>query len=192
MAEPGVISEYVERLAAELAFDPALSRCVRQEVEDHLWEVVSADSAGDRLEAERRAVTNFGDPHAIAIQFAVASLAKQARRVGLAALVVISAVFIAMKARLTWYAVMGCPTGQMGVLGELLVAIDRYAFWVSVSAERNSLVLRFPDCPRLNGDRSRVFGGPSRVYPQNDAASGVHGSSSAPRVTRSGARVLDQ
>ena len=132
MAESGVISEYVERIASELAFDPSLSRCVRREVEDHLWEAVSADPAGDRLEAERRAVTNFGDPHAIAAQFAVASLAQHARRVGFAAIVVIAAVFIAMKARLTWYAVMGCATDQMGALGEIVVSIDRYAFWLSV------------------------------------------------------------
>ena len=132
MAESGLISDYVDRLARQLDFDPSLSRCVRREVEDHLWEAVSTDLTGDRLEAERRAVTNFGDPQAIAAQFAVVSLAKQARRVGFAAILVIAAVFIAMKARLTWYAVMECPTDQMGTLGETVVSIDRYAFWLSV------------------------------------------------------------
>jgi len=132
MAESGLISDYVDRLARQLDFDPSLSRCVRREVEDHLWEAVSTDLTGDRLEAERRAVTNFGDPQAIAAQFAVVSLAKQARRVGFAAIVMIAAVFIAMKARLTWYAVMACPTDQMGTLGETVVSIDRYAFWLSV------------------------------------------------------------
>ena len=132
MAESDVISEYIDRLASELAFDPSLSRCVRREVEDHLREAVSADPTRDRLEAERRAVSNFGDPHALAAQFAVASLAKQARRVGFAGILVIGAVFIAMKARLTWYAAMECPTDQMGTLGETVVSIDRYAFWLSV------------------------------------------------------------
>jgi len=132
MAESGLISDYVDRLARQLDFDPSLSRCVRREVEDHLWEAVSTDLTGDRLEAERRAVTNFGDPQTIAAQFAVVSLAKQARRVGFAAIVMIAAVFIAMKARLTWYAVMACPTDQMGTLGETVVSIDRYAFWLSV------------------------------------------------------------
>jgi hypothetical protein len=132
MAKPGVISEYVERLARELDFDASLSRCVRREVEDHLWEAVSADPTGDRLEAELRAVSNFGDPHAIAAQFAVVSLAKRARRVGIGAIGVIAAVFVAMKARLTWYAAMAYPTGQMGALGETVVSIDRYAFWLSV------------------------------------------------------------
>jgi hypothetical protein len=57
---------------------------------------------------------------------------KRARRVGLAAVLVIATVFIAMKARLTWYAVMDCSTDQMGALGEIVVSIDRYAFWLSV------------------------------------------------------------
>jgi len=120
----------VERLAGELRFDPPLSRCVRQEVEDHLWEAVAADSASDRGEAERRAVANFGDPRAIAAQFAVASLAKRAKRVGVAAVLMIAAVFIVMKARFTWYAVMQWPAVDQA-LGEIIVSIDRYAFWLS-------------------------------------------------------------
>ena len=132
MEESGIVSEYVDRLTSKLDFDPSLSRCVRREVEDHLWEVVSADPTGDRLAAARRAVSNFGDPHAIAAQFAVVSLARHARRVGMAAMAGIAAVFIAMKARLTWYAVMECSTNQMGTLGQLVVSIDRYAFWLSV------------------------------------------------------------
>jgi len=84
------------------------------------------------LEAERRAVANFGDPHVIAAQFAVVSLAKHAKRVGVVAVVLIAAVFIAMKARLAWYAVMECPAGEMGGLGDIVVSIDRYAFWLSV------------------------------------------------------------
>jgi hypothetical protein len=132
MAEPGVISEFVERIARELEFDASLSRCVRQEVEDHLWEAVSADPTGDRLEAERRAVAKFGDPQAIAAQFVVVSLAKRGRRVGIGAIGVIAAVFLAMKARLTWYAAMAYSTGSMGALGATVLTIDRYAFWLSI------------------------------------------------------------
>lgn len=132
MAEPGVISAYIERLAEALDFDPSLSRRVRREVEDHLWEAVSAHPSEDGLEAERRAVMNFGDPHIVAAQFAVVSLAKQARKVSSGAMIVIAAVFIAMRARLAWYAVMECPSGQMQGLGEIVASIDRYAFWLSV------------------------------------------------------------
>ena len=132
MAEPGVISEYVDRLARALDFDPALSRRLRREVEDHLREAVAANPAGNRLEAERHAVASFGDPRAIAAQFAVVSLAKRARRVGIAAILVIAVVFLAMKARLAWYVVMECATGQMGALGDIVVSIDRFAFWLAV------------------------------------------------------------
>jgi len=133
MPESDVITAYVARLACALAFDPSLARCVRREVEDHLWEAVAAHPTGDRLEAERHAVAHFGDPQVLAAQFAAASLAKHARRVGVAAVVMITAVFLVMKARLTWYAVMQCPAvDQMGALGAIVSSIDRYAFWLSV------------------------------------------------------------
>jgi len=125
----------VERLSSRLDFDRALSQSVRREVEDHLWEAVAADPADDRREAERRAVAGFGDPRVIAAQFAVLSLAKQARRVGVAAVLMIAAVFVAMKARLTWYGVMESPTvDPMRALGEIVVSIDRWAFWLSFLA----------------------------------------------------------
>jgi hypothetical protein len=75
-----VIPDYAQSLAARLGFDPSLSQCVRQEVEDHLWEAALADSAGGPLEAQRRAIANFGDPQAIAAQFAVGWLAAQPAR----------------------------------------------------------------------------------------------------------------
>ena len=98
-----MISEYIETLVDALSFDRSLSGRVRQEVEDHLWEAVAADPRADGPEAEQRAIANFGDPHAIAAQFAVVSLAKQTRRVSAAIILVIAGVFIAMKARVAWY-----------------------------------------------------------------------------------------
>jgi hypothetical protein len=129
----GVISAYMERIARALDFDPALSRCVQREIEDHLYQAAAADPAGDRLEAERRAVAKFGDPGVIASQFAVVSLARRTRHVGVAAVLVIAAVFVAMKTRLMSYALMPWPGGeQTGALGAIVGSIDRYAFWVSV------------------------------------------------------------
>src|SRR5262249_58129565 len=49
----GVISEYLDRLARELEFDPPLSRRVRREVEEHLREAAAADPGPD---AEDRAI----------------------------------------------------------------------------------------------------------------------------------------
>lgn len=134
MQQFGVISAYVDRLAARLSFDPSLSRRVRREAEDHLWAAVAADPAGNTLETERRAVAAFGDPRMIAAQFAAASFAGQARRACVAVILVMAGVFIAMKARIAWYVLtqwalsddMRAVSGSMGL-------IDRYAFWLSVA-----------------------------------------------------------
>jgi len=130
-----VIRQYLEQLARELDFDPALSRQVEREVEDHLWEAVAGDPAADRQEAERRAVAKFGDARALAAQFAVVSVAALARRVGLVSVLLIAAVFIAMKARVAWYGVVAFPlTEEMQALGEIVLSIDRWAFWLAVVA----------------------------------------------------------
>ena len=129
-----MISEYAESLAGKLGFDRALSQRVRQEVEDHLRDAVAADGGGDAPAAERRAIANFGDARVIAAQFAVVSLAKQARRTGVAAVLAIAACFVLMKARLAWYAAMQWPGESMGALGAIVVSIDRCAFWLSFFA----------------------------------------------------------
>ena len=128
-----MIAQYLERLTRELEFDPALSRQIAREVEDHLWEAVESAPDAGREEAERRAVASFGDPRALAAQFAVVSLSRLARRVGLVSVLVIAAVFIAMKARLAWYGVMPVPLAQDArALAEAVLAIDRWAFWLAV------------------------------------------------------------
>jgi hypothetical protein len=128
-----VIAQYLKRLTRELDFDPALSRQVAREVEDHLWEAVASASDTEREEAERRAVASFGDPRALAAQFAVVSLARLTRRVGLVSVLVIAAVFIAMKARLAWYGAVPIPLAEDArALAEAVLAIDRWAFWLAV------------------------------------------------------------
>jgi hypothetical protein len=128
-----VIADYLESLAGALMFDRSLSRCVRQEVEDHLREAVAADPIGDRLEAERRAIANFGDPHILAAQFAAVSLARQTRRVGVAVVLVIAGVFIAMKARIAWYAATPwAMSDDMKAVRAMVALIDRYSFWLAL------------------------------------------------------------
>ncbi|HEY1290108.1 MAG TPA: hypothetical protein VGF58_17405 [Burkholderiales bacterium] len=130
-----MISDYLERLARELAFDPALARRMRREVEDHLLEALESDASDDRLEAERRVLARFGSPRAIASQFAAGSLAALARRVGFAAVLLIGAVFVVMKARIAWYGVMPVPlANEMRALAELVLSIDRWAFWLALLA----------------------------------------------------------
>jgi hypothetical protein len=133
MQESGLIAAYAELLAGKLDFSPSLSRRVRQEVQDHLWEAAAAGPTGNECEAVQRAIANFGDPHVIAAQFATAWLARQRWKVGVTVILVISAVFVAMKARVTWYA-----AAQWGLSDEVRAVaksvglIDACAFWLSV------------------------------------------------------------
>jgi hypothetical protein len=131
--EAGLISDYLDQLADALRFDRSLSRCIVQEVEDHLQEAAAADAAADKREAERRAIARFGDPHALAAQFASVSLARQARRTGAALILVIAAVFVTMKSRVAWYAVAQWTTSDdMKAISGMAGLVDRYSFRFSV------------------------------------------------------------
>ena len=133
MQQAGVISAYLESLTDALGFDRALASSVRQEVEDHLYEAAATDSLGDRHDAERRAVATFGDPYAIAAQFAVVSLAKQSRRVAAAVILVIASTLVTMKARVAWYAAtQWAMNEEMKALAGTVGVVDRYSFWLSV------------------------------------------------------------
>jgi len=135
MQNPGMIDDYVERLAGKFDFDRSLSRRVRQEVEDHLREAIAADATADVVAAERRAIANFGDPDAIAAQFAVISLAKQSRRTSTASILGIAAIFIVMKGRVAWYAAAQWTTdSDLRSIVAIVGSVDRYAFWFSVIA----------------------------------------------------------
>jgi hypothetical protein len=135
MQSPGLIDEYVGRLARKLDFDRALRWRVCREVEDHLREAAATNGTGDVAAAERRAVANFGDPDAVAAQFAVISLAKRSRTTSSASIVGIAAVFVAMKGRVAWYA-MATETagGDVKSVAGIFGSIDRYTFWFSVVA----------------------------------------------------------
>lgn len=127
-----MIADYLERLTSRLAFDPALARAVREEVEDHLREAAARHGSDEPAAAERHAIANFGDPAAIAAQFAVASLARRARHAGAAAVLMLAAVFVLMQARVAWYAATQWPAIGMPELGAAVFAIDRYAFWAAL------------------------------------------------------------
>ena len=74
-----------------------------------------------------------GDPHVIAAQFATAWLARQTWKVGVNVILVISSVFVAMKARVTWYAAAQWGlSDDVRTVGKLVGLIDACAFWLSV------------------------------------------------------------
>ena len=98
------IADYLDALAHELRFDPALAHRVRQEVEDHLRH--SAEERSDCMpaaEAERRAIARFGDPRAIARLYAPAALLTQSRRAGIVVLIALAGIYAMMKGRIAWY-----------------------------------------------------------------------------------------
>jgi hypothetical protein len=127
-----VISEYLETLSAALSFDRALAQRVREEVEDHLQQAVAADSTKGGMAAEQRSIAEFGDAQAIAAQFAMISVAEQVRKLGVALILVIAGVFVAMKGRIAWYAVTGGDLGHdMTPVTRIVGSVDRYSFWLS-------------------------------------------------------------
>jgi hypothetical protein len=128
-----VISGYLETLSAALSFDRALAQRVRQEVEDHLQQAIAADPSKDGIAAEHRAIAKFGDAQAIAVQFAMISVAEQMRKLGTALILVIAGVFVAMKGRVAWYAVMGGTADHdTTTVTSVVASVDRYSFWLSV------------------------------------------------------------
>jgi hypothetical protein len=128
-----MIAAYAELLAGKLGFNPALSRRVRQEVEDHLWEAVAAEPSDNRGKAVQLAISKFGDADAIAAQFATLWLMKQMKKVGITVILVIAGVLVAMKARVAWYALSQWGLNEdVRAIARLVGLIDAYAFWVSV------------------------------------------------------------
>ena len=128
-----MIADYLAELASALSFDRKLARRVAREVEDHLREAVAAHPSDDRAEAARRAIASFGDPRALAMQFASISLARRTRRVGIAVVVAVVVVLVAMKARVAWYAAASWALSEDArQLAGTVLAIDRFAFWLSV------------------------------------------------------------
>src|SRR5262249_13559136 len=93
----------------------------------------AAGPSGNGREAVQRAIANFGDPHDIATQFASAWLAKQTWNVGVTVILVISGVFVAMKARIAWYAVAQWGlSDDVRAVAKSVGLIDACAFWLSL------------------------------------------------------------
>jgi hypothetical protein len=127
------IAEYGAALSRELAFDRPLSRRVREEVEDHLWEAAASEPDQDPLMAQLRAVARFGDPRAIAAQYAASSLYRQTKAVGVAAVLVIAGVYLTMKGRHAWYEMVHWGMGdQLRALLETGMPVIRYTFMAAL------------------------------------------------------------
>jgi len=128
-----MIADYLAELADALSFDRRLARRVRREVEDHLREAVAEYAAEEQADAERRAIASFGDPRALARQFAAVSLARRTRHASIAVVLAVIAVLVAMKVRIAWYAAAKWTVSEdVREFAAMVLTIDRYAFWLSV------------------------------------------------------------
>jgi hypothetical protein len=128
------IAEYGEALARELSFDAALSRRVKSEVEDHLWEAATCAQGGLSLETQRRAVVNFGDPREFALQYAASSLHAQMRRIGIVLALAVSGIYVAMKGRVAWYGLVRWEASRdEQIAGAIGIPVDRFAFLLAIA-----------------------------------------------------------
>jgi hypothetical protein len=132
MRHCGPIADYLDALAGELAFDPALSYRVRKEAEDHLRE--AAAHAPDGADGERGAVANFGEPRALAREYAACALLARTRRVGVIMVLALAGVFIAMTGRIAWYGfTQWALSDDLKAINAIAVPLDRYAFMFALA-----------------------------------------------------------
>ncbi|HSR58719.1 MAG TPA: hypothetical protein VLL57_11035 [Candidatus Binataceae bacterium] len=134
MLQSGPVTDYLAVLARDLGFDPALSRRVRGEVEDHLWQ--AADVRGGRsVENQLQAILSFGEPRELARGYLTASLLAQIRRAGAAMVFAAAAIYLAMKGRVAWYEWMRWePNSDFTAVSMIALQIDRYATVLAILA----------------------------------------------------------
>jgi hypothetical protein len=136
-----MIAAYLKQLSDALRFDPALSERVLQEVRDHLEQALAEEQLEDREEAERSVVERFGDPRALAAQFAPISLTRVTRRASIAIVLATVAVMLMMKARIFWYAFVGWTLDESArPLASFIVKVDRFAFLLAAAIAIASLL----------------------------------------------------
>ena len=132
MRPPDPIADYLDALARALAFDPALARRVAKEAEDHLREAAQTD--GGDADAARRAVAAFGDPRALARQYAAAALTARTRRLGAGTVMALAGIFLAMEGRVAWYGLMQWGLAdELKAMSAIALPLDRYAFLLALA-----------------------------------------------------------
>jgi hypothetical protein len=129
MQQRNPVAEYLETLEHELRFDAQISRRVRKEIEDHLWEATAHEPASDPVESQRRAIARLGSPRQISSQYVALSLLRQTQRAGTVLILVTAAVFVTMKGRGLWYEALEWKlSNELLATSRFWLPIARYAF----------------------------------------------------------------
>ena len=133
MLPSSAVADYLDLLGRELSYDPALSRRVRLEVEDHLWEAAS-NEGGDDAEAQRRTIERFGDAREIARQYAALSIYSQIRRVAVIVVLALLGIFLSMRGRGARYSLMQWGlSDQTQFIGGIGLSVTCYAFLLALA-----------------------------------------------------------
>jgi HAAS domain-containing protein len=128
------VTDYLAALARDLGYDPALSRRVCSEVEDHLWQAAEL-SGGRSVENQLQAIRSFGEPREVARGYLTTSLSTQIRCAGAAMILAAAAIYLAMKARVAWYDwVNWGPNSDFRAVSAIALQIDRYANMLAIIA----------------------------------------------------------
>jgi hypothetical protein len=84
-------------------------------------------------EAQERAMARFGEPRAIARQYAPGALLNQTRRVGTVVLVALVGISFTMKGRAAWYGLMEWAiSDELKAIGAIGFSVDYVAFLLAV------------------------------------------------------------
>jgi hypothetical protein len=119
-------TDYLAQFDRALNFDPGLARRVRVEVEAHLCDAIEAAGKGE--EAERFAIARFGNPAALARDYALATLPRQIRTTWSAAIAMMVATFVFMRLRAILLSVPATADGASA----LLALADRAGFGAGI------------------------------------------------------------
>jgi hypothetical protein len=131
MAEQRALTDYLDRLATALSFDPELAARVRLEVACHLQD--AADAQGGSAEAMAVAIERFGAPAWLARQYTGLSLLRRATKLSGSFLLVAGAMFLAMRARgLFPVHPLAAASSQLQWIQAVAFAIDKASFFAAV------------------------------------------------------------
>jgi hypothetical protein len=132
MRQSEPIDDYLSALVREISFDPALSRRVRCEAEDHLWQAAEV-RGGPSVENQRQAILDFGAARELARGYVAASILAQIRWAAGAMILAAAAIYVAMKGRVAWYGwIRWEPTPDYTAVSAFALPIDHYATMLAI------------------------------------------------------------
>ena len=117
---------YLAEFDRALRFDPSLARRVHAEIEAHLCDAIEAAGKGEA--GERAAIARFGNPEALARDYALATLPRRIRTTWAGTIAMMAATFAFMRLRTILLLVPATADGA----GMFLTVVDRAGFGAGI------------------------------------------------------------